>query len=170
MNARRPIRSLVALITAIAAACGDSTRDPSNAPDDAPLATQRFAELSSPAVRAPNSTTPLRLVITTQAAWQQFWTERFAAQQPMPPLPVIDFATEVIVAVTGGQKPTGGFAIRVESVTERGGELEALVVDTAPGAACGVTLAVTFPFDVIRVPRANRAVRFVERQATGSCG
>ena len=109
-------------------------------------------------------------MITTQGAWQQFWADRFAGQQPMPPLPAVDFASEIVVAVSAGQMPSGGFSIRVKSVTERSGDLEAVVVETAPGAACLVTGALTHRFDVIRVPRANRTVRFVERPATTSCG
>jgi hypothetical protein len=170
MLIREPSRLLLLLGVALVAACSDSSSSRANDPDGAPLATQRFGDLTSPTVRAPTSTTPLRLVITTPGEWQQFWSERFAGQLPMPPLPAVDFATEMVVAVTAGQKPSGGYSIRIESVTERGAELEAVVLEKAPGAACVVTGALTFPFDVIRVPRANQTVRFVDRQATNDCG
>ena len=170
MPTRKPSRLLLLLGVALAAACSDSSPSRANDPDGAPVSTQRFGDLTSPAVRAPTAATPLRLVITTPGGWQQFWSERFAGQLPMPPLPAVDFASEMVVAVSTGQKPSGGFSIRIESVAERGAELEAVVLETAPGAACVVTGALTHPFDVIRVPRANRTVRFVERQSTTNCG
>jgi hypothetical protein len=55
-------------------------------------------------------------------------------------------------------------------VTEYADHLEAEVVERTPGRDCFSATVVTRPFDVVRVARRDKPVRFVERTAVASCG
>jgi protease stability complex PrcB-like protein len=106
-----------------------------------------------------------RLVIRDANAWAAFWSELGVGERP-----AIDFSRDVVVAVAAGERPTGGYEIAVDRVTNRDGELTAEVVETAPGPNCMTTGSPTQPVDVIVVPSvAPRSWSFVERKEVRSC-
>ncbi len=64
------------------------------------------------------------------------------------------------ILVAWGEKPTGGYSVRVEEVA-RGRRGEVVVVRlTAPRPGDVVTQALTHPFDLVRTPRLKRPVIF----------
>lgn len=67
------------------------------------------------------------------------------------------------VLVAWGEKPTGGYSVRIEDVA-RGRRGEVVVVRLeAPKPGAAVTQAVTYPYDLVRTPRLPRAVVFAYR-------
>lgn len=65
------------------------------------------------------------------------------------------------VLVAWGEKPTGGYAIRVEDVLSRAGQQAVVLVSlSAPGPGQAVTEALTHPFDLVAVDRLPRQVTF----------
>jgi hypothetical protein len=65
-------------------------------------------------------------VITSQAGWEAYWRSVHAGRSPLPPLLPVDFSKNHVVALSEGQKPTGGYNLKVTSVTS---ELKGTVVD-----------------------------------------
>lgn len=106
-----------------------------------------------------------RLVIRDANAWASFWSELGVGERPM-----VDFSRDVVVAVAAGQRPSGGYEIAVDRVTNDTGELTAEVVETVPGPNCVTTGSLTQPVDVIAVPSvAPRSWSFVERREVRGC-
>jgi hypothetical protein len=84
--------------------------------------------------------------------------------------PAVDFSRDVVVAVSAGQRPTGGHEIAIERVINNGGELTVEVVETTPGPNCMTTASLTQPVDVVVVPGvAPRSWSFVERKEVRGC-
>jgi hypothetical protein len=110
-----------------------------------------------------------RLVLKTEAEWNAMWSQIFANRQPKPAVPHVNFAAEMVVVVSMGGRPSGGYAIDIDAVYEADGRLYVSVVETSPGATCGVTLAITAPLYAVRVPRNDGAVVFSERTETHEC-
>jgi protease stability complex PrcB-like protein len=106
-----------------------------------------------------------RLVIRDANSWAEFWSELGTGDRPD-----VDFAQAVVVAVAAGQRPSGGYEIAVDHVTQADGELTVQVVETTPGPNCMSTSSPTQPVDVVVVPVvAPRSWSFVERKEVRGC-
>ncbi|HEX2792493.1 MAG TPA: protease complex subunit PrcB family protein [Candidatus Paceibacterota bacterium] len=85
------------------------------------------------------------------------------------PLPV-DFDENYVIGVFMGQQPSGGHAIEVSSVTDRGGERVVAVTLTRPGSTCVVTNALTSPYQFVVVPNGMNAHENVDTELVSVCG
>ena len=106
-----------------------------------------------------------RLIIRDANAWADFWSELGVGERP-----AVDFTRDVVVAVAAGQRPTGGYEIAVDRVSQANGELTVEVVETAPGPNCMTTASLTQPVDVVVVPALTaHNWSFVERKEVRGC-
>lgn len=110
-----------------------------------------------------------RLVLKNEAAWNQMWSQIVAGREPKPPLPEVNFVTEMVVVVAMGTRSSGGYAIDIDAVYESDGKLYVDVLETSPGASCFVTGALTAPLHAVRVRRHDGAILFSERAETHEC-
>jgi hypothetical protein len=124
-----------------------------------------FRQIGSGAIS--ELTTQQVLAVPDEATWAKV-RERLVFASNDQPQPV-DFAAERVVVVALGQRPTGGYSVRVESVAERGGVLEISAVEEAPGPSCLTTQALTQPFVVIAVARGNQGVSAAWSKTTRNC-
>jgi hypothetical protein len=108
-----------------------------------------------------------RLVVRDAAAWQALWAR--IARGSSPPVPAVDFSTEMVIVASMGSKPTGGYTIAIERVSESGGTVFVQVLETSPGRGCGTTQAITSPTAGVVVPLRSGSVRFSERKAVREC-
>ena len=106
-----------------------------------------------------------RLVIRDANSWDQFWSELGVGERPS-----VDFTRDAVVAVAAGQRPTGGYEIAVDRVSQSNGELTVEVVETTPSPNCMTTASLTQPVDVVVVPLADaKSWSFVERKDIRGC-
>jgi protease stability complex PrcB-like protein len=106
-----------------------------------------------------------RLVIRDANGWAQFWSELGVGEQPS-----VDFNHDVVVAVAAGQRPTGGYEIAIDRVTQSDGQLTVEVVERTPGPNCMTTASLTQPVDVVVVPAADaKSLSFLERKEIRGC-
>jgi hypothetical protein len=96
------------------------------------------------------------------ATWRRLWRQLNPGSSPRPP--AVDFAQFMVVLVTQGQKPTGGYDITVKTIRRTRGRLVVTVTEQAPGPHCVLPQIVTAPYDAVRVQRTGRPV-VVERRA-----
>jgi len=59
---------------------------------------------------------PLRILVRTQREWEDLWNRLGANRIPRPSPTPVDFSEEVVVFAAMGTRPTGGHAIRIDSV------------------------------------------------------
>jgi len=103
-------------------------------------------------------------VITGQAQFRHLWSQ-FDAGAP----PALDFTRETAIAVFMGERPTGGYAIHVDSVTRSDGVLLVAVVLQAPGPECMTTQALTQPYEMVSVPTGPIRADFSTRRVLIPC-
>jgi hypothetical protein len=72
------------------------------------------------------------------------------------------------VAAQGGQ-PSSGYDIAIERVAAGNGELKVYVLTTSPELSCGVLTVVTSPVVMVRVPRSQDDVQFIEKSRIVPC-
>ena len=104
-------------------------------------------------------TTPQESVIRGPEEWQRLWQAHQVGAAPQRPLPAVDFSRELSIAIFAGQRPTGGFAVGVEQVTESASGIEVSYRVTAPPPGAIVSQALTSPFQIIAVPSRTASVR-----------
>jgi len=83
---------------------------------------------------------------------------------PKPEPPTIDFDAKMVIAVLLGNKPTGGYAIRVEEMRETDGDLDVVVARTEPAAGAILTQAFTQPYDFVVVVKGEGEAQFREAE------
>jgi hypothetical protein len=106
-----------------------------------------------------------RLVIRDANSWAEFWSELGVGERPE-----VDFARNVVVAVAAGQRPSGGYEIAVDKVSQKDSALEVQVVETAPGPNCLTASSLTQPADVVVVQDvAPKSWSFMERKEIRGC-
>ena len=101
-----------------------------------------------------------RIVVRDSAAWRAVWQRATRPQASPPPMPDIDFSREmIVVAAAGRMKP--GDAIHVDSIGDYG-STTVLTVRTV--TACQPFPSDAYPFEIIRIPRRDGPVQFIEHR------
>ena len=116
-----------------------------------------------------NFEAPQRLTIRSQDALVAAWAQIFGGPLALPPpLPAVDFASEMIVVVAAGARPTSGFLIAVDSASGTSSTASVTVRTLSPAVGCVTLPAVSHPYDMVRLPR-RAAVKFVEESGVQNC-
>jgi hypothetical protein len=86
-------------------------------------------------------------------------------------LPTVDFSGDMVIVVAMGARSSTQQNILIQSVKAAGPTLQVRVLLVAPGPGCVVGNMETYPVDMVRVPRDDRAaIMFVERFEEVRCG
>jgi hypothetical protein len=110
-----------------------------------------------------------RLVITDAAGWASAWGQLYAPYQPQPALPEVDFAAQSVLVAALGERSTGGYDIRIDSVLRFEGGTIVYVTTAAPGQNCVTTQALSQPAHLVRLARPVQPVVFQTRASVREC-
>jgi hypothetical protein len=114
--------------------------------------------------------TPADKVIRTQEEWTTLWRQTHASQVPPPGAPKVDFATEMVIAVFMGQRPTGGYALTIEDVAFGDKEIRVTVREQAPPPDAITAQVLTQPFHMVVVKKSALPVKFVRAAKAAPAG
>ena len=112
---------------------------------------------------------PRRQVVRNTVELDSLWRQMWWQGGEYPVAPAVDFSRELVVAVTMGERSSGGYTIRVDSVYRSNGGYEVVVRSESPGASCPVTAALTAPADAVKLPGVTGAIRFREKTVVRDC-
>ena len=143
--ARRGHLGRLALAASLAAACAGAPR--SDGSDGEQRLQTIVAESHSGLVSARHE------VVRDAASWSRLWAEIHEQRSPAPSLPAVDFTREMLVVAALGTRPSGGFSVAVQKVVVHGDTLDVSVLESCPARAAMVTMALTQPVHVVRLPR-----------------
>ena len=93
--------------------------------------------------------------IESQAQWEDFWARHTSPTDPAPPLPSVDFAAEMVIAVVDKNQPSAGYSLEITAIQETEGELQVRVLQRLPGRGCIVAPVITQPFHIVRLARSG---------------
>jgi hypothetical protein len=106
-----------------------------------------------------------RMVIQEANTWAEFWSELGVGERP-----AVDFTRDIVIAVAAGERPSGGYEIAVNQVTQANGELRVEVRETSPGPNCLSSSSLTQPVDVVVVQGVKpKSWSFVEQKDVRGC-
>ena len=155
---RRVVTSIAGLAVLLTAACASPT-EPSEPLPVTRITNGTFSKFTS----------PQRLVIRSEAGLLAAWAQVFGGPLALPPpLPQVDFSSEMIVLVASGSKPTSGFTITVDSASGTRETASVTVRSISPAPGCAILPAVSNPFDIVRLPQ-REEVKFVEQSGIQAC-
>lgn len=97
--------------------------------------------------------------VRDEEEWKTLWEQLHADESPVPPLPAINFSKDMAIAVFAGEKPSGGHKIEIASIERSGAELFVTVREKAPPPDAVAAQVLTYPYHVVRLPRAAGPVR-----------
>jgi hypothetical protein len=91
--------------------------------------------------------------------WNAFWQAETQHEAPVS----FDPNRETAVVIFLGQRNTGGYSVKIDSITERNGQVivNYQVMEPAPGQP--VTQALTTPGIVVTIPKTDKEIIFQER-------
>src|SRR5690349_2251334 len=101
-------------------------------------------------------------VIRDAATWEKFWEQHSVSAGSAAKIPAVDFAKEMVIAVTMGMKRTGGYRIEIARVEPAGKSLKIFVKQTSPPPGALTIQALTAPFHFVAVPKSDLKPEFVE--------
>lgn len=101
-----------------------------------------------------------RAVLRESSELASLWTRHSSTVNPPLPLPEVDWSTEMVLAVFGGNRPSSGFVLEI--VDARPGEagLQVLYRESTPAATGGSLTVLTQPHHLVAVPRYAGEVEF----------
>jgi hypothetical protein len=123
-----------------------------------------------------------RMVIRDRETWVDVWKQvnngprsftlgpgGEAVPNLPPPAPQIDFSHNMVLVVTMGSEPTGGYAIVVDGVYEHANQLEVVVRNVSPGRSCFTFQYGTQPVDIVEVEKREGSVVFRDVDTLTDC-
>ncbi len=110
-----------------------------------------------------------QVVIKNQSDYETLMNEVYYNQDKMPVIPEVDFTKNYLVAVAVGARNTGGYAIQITGITESSSGMTVSVTETSPGKNCVVTESITYPYQIVKIPKTDKEVKFKTKQFIKDC-
>ncbi len=120
---------------------------------------------------------PAYYVIQNESALNEMWSKlsfqlidivpNGTIATPSPPK--INFTESILIAVFRGTCPSTGYDITITGIYNVDQSVVVKVEKTNPGRNCVVALMLTYPYDVIIVPRIDRPITFETVEKTLDC-
>jgi hypothetical protein len=97
-----------------------------------------------------------QVVARNESEWRALW----ARHAPGRSAPAVDFATNMVVAVFLGSRPSGGYQVQIRGVRTEGNTLVVQWSESRPGPGQVAAQVMTSPAHLVLVPRHTGEVRF----------
>jgi hypothetical protein len=88
-------------------------------------------------------------VLRTATEWSDFWSVLKASIIPQPPLPIVNFSENVVIAVVDHSRSTGGHSITITYLLKSAAGIVVQAVHQSPGQDCLVTQATDQPYHIV---------------------
>ena len=92
------------------------------------------------------------LVCRDAESFARVWAEHTRLQLPTPPAPDVDFEEWCVIGVFCGDRPSGGYAVNIESIERVGQGLRVIAREIGPEPESAQVTVMTMPFEFVAVP------------------
>ena len=94
---------------------------------------------------------PLQAVARSQNEWDAIWQQHLPSDAGARPAPSVDFEREIVVALFLGDKPSGGYDVRISRAEQSHGTLTIHYQERNPPSGGMVTQPLSQPFHIVRI-------------------
>ena len=113
---------------------------------------------------------PTTLVIRDREALQAAWSQMNGYVNPGPPVPEIDFSSEMVILVASGSHTSSGYDVLLASASKTDDLVTVHALERSPAPNCGSLTVITSPVDVARMSRQDGRVIFEITPGVNTCG
>ncbi|OFY88983.1 MAG: hypothetical protein A3K10_17795 [Bacteroidetes bacterium RIFCSPLOWO2_12_FULL_31_6] len=99
-------------------------------------------------------------IITNQNEYNAAWNAAFSRFSDQPKPAKIDFENQLILLVTMGEKNSGGYSIKIDSIVENEKTIVVTILETSPGKSCITTSMMTYPYQMVELKNSTKEVIF----------
>ena len=104
------------------------------------------------------SNTRLELLIKDSETWKEISNQE------------IDFDEKSVIVLSLGEKPTGGYSIEIEEITEKDDLIKISAIEKYPGEGCMVTQVISYPKKEVVIPKTDKEeIKVTYRKEAISC-
>ena len=118
---------------------------------------------------------PKAIVFRHKQAWTKFWASSSFLDMNLQkrPAPDMNFDKQMVIALTPGSKPTGGFSVRIERIEQvlnpQGNLWVIHYTEMIPGSNCLVTQQPITPAVFVLTQKSDAAIELKGQKITFSC-
>jgi len=112
---------------------------------------------------------PATIVLRNAQDFASAWTLVYQIESQPPPMPSVDFTTQMVVGVAIGKRPNADTDVIITGASEANGAITFDATVTTAGSSCVVETIVTSPVDLAIVPATSGSVRANLTRTTHSC-
>ncbi|MCB0402822.1 MAG: protease complex subunit PrcB family protein [Flavobacteriales bacterium] len=113
--------------------------------------------------------TPTMKVISTMEDLSQTWEIAYKNYLKKKEFPAVDLEEFDVILVALGERNSGGYSIQVESAVSIGNAVTVTVIETKPGSNCMTTEAITYPFQLVQIPKTGKTISFEKTEKVIHC-
>jgi hypothetical protein len=110
-----------------------------------------------------------QIIVENKADFQKMWDRLYVNFSEKPPLPEVNFETQTVIGVFFGEYPNGGGSIGVKTIIYNDDETIVNVEEVTPGPNCVTTDMITQPYQIVRIPKADIPIKFVNLYTVRIC-
>lgn len=118
---------------------------------------------------------PKAFIFPDNRAWTEFWqsSTRLNINGQPPAAPKVDFNRRMVIGLTSGSKPTGGFSVRINRIERvqphQDSQWVIYYTERVPGPDCVLTQQPTTPATFVFTERADVTIELVGQKVTYNC-
>ena len=112
---------------------------------------------------------PAYYVILNEDEWTDVWNQHQSIFIPQLPTPEVNFSKTIVIAVFMGEFNTGGYGIEIKEILDMNQSVVVKVEKIHPGKGCGVILAFTQPYHIVKIDKIDKEITFDTVERTIEC-
>ncbi|MHA2135473.1 MAG: protease complex subunit PrcB family protein [Candidatus Thorarchaeota archaeon] len=95
--------------------------------------------------------------------WESLWLDLYSGHSPIPEVPVVDFTSEMLIAVFQGERSSGGYSTNITQINMTIAYYIVYVDEIHPGENCVTISVMTYPYCIVKISDLplNLLIRFV---------
>ena len=160
------VAALSVALAMLGAGCATTPPLPPSAPPPADAGDVAFEPVTVSLY--PYARESARLVIRNAGDWEALLRRDDQPNRPAPEAPAV-FTREMLLVVAMGERKSGGYQIEITAVHRTAAGLRVDVESTKPGPGCMVIQSLSRPVAVVRLPRVNGTIEWVEHEKEAPC-
>lgn len=109
------------------------------------------------------------IIVRDEKSYNELMNRAYEYLDQKPYIPEVDFSKFIVIGVFMGAKPSGGHSVNVEKIIRSSDLIKVYINEVYPGINCGTTDAITYPFQIIKVPIYSGNFKFKTKKITKDC-
>lgn len=97
------------------------------------------------------------------------WEKAFTNYTRKKPIPIVDFEKQMSLLVAMGEKSSGGFFIKIDSIIEDQNSITVNIIEEHPGKDCQTASVIVYPYQIISIEKSSKEVVFKSVKNIKNC-